>query len=132
VGGETHTLDAEDLTILRRASGDLVVKEALGRFAAIDPVLTPALRREGLAREVVSRVQRLRKDAGLAVSDRIHLTIWGAPEIGEAVAEYKEWIAGEVLARTLLMGREGTVAEPAAHAVEIDGLTVHVALTRDE
>ncbi len=132
VEGETHALDAEDLTILRRASGDLVVKESLGRFAAIDPQLTPALRREGLAREVVSRVQRLRKDTGLAVSDRIHLRLWGAPEIAEAVGEYKEWIAGEVLARTVTIGRDGNVAETATQAVEIDGLTVHVALTRDE
>ena len=132
VEGETHVLDAEDLTILRRASGDLVVKESLGRFAAIDPQLTPALRREGLAREVVSRVQRLRKDTGLAVSDRIHLRLWGTPEIAEAVGEYKEWIAGEVLARTVTIGRDGNVAETATHAVEIDGLTVHVALTRDE
>ena len=132
VEGETHTLDGEDLTILRRASGALVVKEALGRFAAIDPALTPALKREGLSREVVSRVQRLRKETGLAVSDRIRLWIWGAGEIEEAVAEYKDWIAGEVLARDVTVGRDEVVAEQATHAVEIDGLSVHVALTRDE
>lgn len=132
VEGETHTLDAEDLTILRRASGALVVKEALGRFAAIDPALTPALKQEGLSREVVSRVQRLRKETGLAVSDRIRLWIWGAGEIEEAVTEYKEWIAGEVLARGVTVGRDEVVAEQATYAVEIDGLSVHVALTRDE
>ncbi|HEX4933878.1 MAG TPA: DUF5915 domain-containing protein, partial [Gemmatimonadaceae bacterium] len=132
VEGETHTLDPEDLTILRRASGALVVKEALGRFAAIDPALTPALVQEGLAREVVSRVQRLRKETALAVSDRIGLQIWGAPELESAVAEYKEWIAGEVLARRVTVGRDDVVVEPEAHAVEIDGLHVHVALTRDE
>ena len=41
--------------------------------AALDPTVTPELRAEGLAREMVSRVQRLRKEAGLAVSDRIGL-----------------------------------------------------------
>lgn len=132
VDGETHTLDADDLTIVRRAAGTLVVKEALGRFAAIDPVLTPALRREGLAREVVSRIQRLRKERGLAVSDRIRLHVWGAAEIEDAVSEYKEWIAGEVLARAVAVGRDGQTAESAAHPVEIDGLTGCVALTRDE
>jgi isoleucyl-tRNA synthetase len=132
VDGETHTLDADDLTIVRRAAGALVVKEALGRFAAIDPVLTPELRREGLAREVVSRVQRLRKETGLAVSDRIRLHVWGAAEIEDAVSEYKEWIAGEVLARAVAVGRDGQVAESAAHSVEIDGLAGYVALTRDD
>ncbi|MFN8667663.1 MAG: isoleucine--tRNA ligase [Gemmatimonadaceae bacterium] len=132
VEGETHTLDAEDLTILRRASGALVVKEALGRFAAIDPAMTPALMQEGLSREVVSRVQRLRKESGLAVSDRIRLQIWGAPEIESAVSEYKEWIAGEVLARHVTVGRDGVVDEHEAHEVEIDGLLGRVALTRDE
>lgn len=132
VEGETHTLDAEDLAILRRASGALVVKEAQGRFAAIDPVLTPELLREGMAREVVSRVQRLRKERGLAVSDRIRLAVWGAPEIEAGVEEYRDWIAGEVLARAVTVGRGGEMGEHAAHAVEIDGLSVHVALTRDE
>ncbi len=132
VEGETHVLDPEDLSILRRASGDLVVKEAQGRFAAIDPVLTPELLREGMAREVVSRVQRLRKERGLAVSDRIVLAIWGAREIEAGVEEHQEWIAGEVLARRVTVGRDGSTEEHAAHTVEIDGLTVHVALTRDE
>jgi len=132
VEGETHELDPDDLSILRRASGELVVKEAQGRFAAIDPVLTPELLREGMAREVVSRVQRLRKERGLAVSDRIVLAIWGAREIEAGVEEHQEWIAGEVLARRVTVGRDGSSEEHAAHTVEIDGLTVHVALTRDE
>ena len=132
VEGETHVLDPDDVSILRRASGDLVVKEAQGRFAAIDPALTPELLREGMAREVVSRVQRLRKERGLAVSDRITLAIWGAREIEAGVEEHQEWIAGEVLARRVTVGRDGSMEENAAHTVEIDGLTVHVALTRDE
>ncbi|MCC6928528.1 MAG: class I tRNA ligase family protein [Gemmatimonadaceae bacterium] len=132
VEGETHTLDAEDLTIVRRASGALVVKEAQGRFAAIDPAMSPALVQEGLSREVVSRVQRLRKESGLAVSDRIGLRIWGAGEIELAVTEYKEWIAGEVLARRVTVGRDDVLDEHEAHEVEIDGLHARVALTRDE
>jgi hypothetical protein len=58
--------------------------------------------------------------------------VWGAPEIEAGVVEYKDWIAGEVLARVVTVGRGDEMGEHAAHAVEIDGLTVHVALTRDE
>ena len=66
VDGTDHELAADDFTIVRRASGSLAVQEDGARFAAIDPVVSPALRAEGIARELVSRIQRLRKDSGLA------------------------------------------------------------------
>jgi isoleucyl-tRNA synthetase len=127
----SHVLEPEDVTILRRAAGALVVKEAAGLFAAIDPTVTDALRNEGLARELVSRVQRARKEAGLAVSDRIHLWLEGASEIEHAASEYKDWISGEVLARDLAVGKMPADVEYAARTVEIDGLSVRVALTTD-
>jgi isoleucyl-tRNA synthetase len=131
VDGLSHALDAEDLVIVRRAAGDLVVKEAEGHFVAIDPAVTPALRREGLAREVVSRLQRLRKDRGFAVSDRIRLWLRGDPEIELAAREYIDWMAGEVLAREILVGAEASSGEPAASEIEIDGLALNVALKVD-
>ena len=134
VDGETHGLDADDLTILRRASGDLVVEEAHGFFAAIDPTMTPALKREGLAREVISRVQRMRKDAGLAVSDRIRLSIDGDPEVVDAAREHLEWIADEVLATRVDVGEQGAATEYmlARLAVDLDGIHADLALTKDE
>jgi isoleucyl-tRNA synthetase len=131
VEGETRHLEVEDLTIVRRASGDLVVKEGLGRFAAIDPSVTPALRQEGLAREFVSRVQRSRKDADLAVSDRIRLAVDGAQELNEAVAEYKDWIAGEVLAVDIVIGGNGFNHFPISQTADIDGYSVRFALTTE-
>jgi isoleucyl-tRNA synthetase len=132
IESHSHVLEPDDLTIVRRAVGSLVVKEALGLFAAIDPTITESLRREGLARELVSRVQRLRKDTGLAVSDRILLWVGGAPEIEEAVEEYKDWIAGEVLARDIRVGGSLEGVEYAAQTVEIDDLQVRAALTLDD
>ena len=127
----SHVLAAEDLVILRRAAGALVVKEALGLFVAIDPTVSPALRQEGLARELVSRIQRMRRDAGLAVSDRIRLWIAGPPEIESATREYQDWIAAEVLARDLVIGESPEGVEYAAPSVEIEGLAATVALTPD-
>lgn len=131
VDAQTHVLDADDLTVLRRAAGELVVKEAMGLFAAIDPRITDGLRREGLARELVSRIQRMRKEAALAVSDRIRLHLDGADEIERAAREYKDWIAGEVLAREFTIGESGLAVESRPQSVEIDGLPVRVALTSD-
>ena len=89
--------------IHRRASGPLVVQEDGARFAAIDTTLTPELRAEGMAREIVSRVQRLRKDTGLAVSDRIRLQVAGPEALRAIVEQHRQWIAGEVLAREMIV-----------------------------
>ena len=134
VDGETHGLDAADLTIVRRASGALIVEEERGYFAAIDPVLTPELEREGLAREVISRVQRMRKEAGLAVSDRISLWIGGDPPVLEAASGHRDWIAEEVLATVVFIGDAGQAKENklARQSVDLDGIHADLALTRDE
>ena len=129
VGNDSHELSAEDLTIVRSASGELVVKEAGGYFAALDPMVSRELRHEGLARELVSRVQRLRKELGFAVSDRITLSVAAAGEIQEAVKAFDKWTAAEVLAVKIFVGGkiEGTHA---THTFDLDGQNVEVALER--
>jgi isoleucyl-tRNA synthetase len=130
VDGTDHQLTPDEVTIHRRASGPLVVQEDGARFAAIDTTVTPELRAEGMAREMVSRIQRLRKDTGLAVSDRIRLQIAG-PDALRAIAEqHRQWIAGEVLAREMIV-TDALSADPSAIALELDGMTAHIALTRD-
>ena len=130
VDGETHALDREDVNIIRRASGALVVEEDGGFFAAIDPTVTLELKREGLARELVSRVQRMRKEAGLAVSDRIALTVVGADEVRAVIDAHGEWIASEVLATELVTGGELTGRYDATQELDLDGAVARVAFTR--
>jgi isoleucyl-tRNA synthetase len=129
VGNESHLLAPEDVTIVRRATGDLVVKEDGGYFAAIDPTVTPELKREGIARELVSRIQRLRKELNFAVSDRVVLGIYGEADVQDAASTHRAWIAEEVLAREVQMGAHPG-ADHATFAVDLDGLTAHIALTR--
>ena len=132
VDGDTHQLAPDDVTIVRRATGALVVEEEHGYFAAIDPSVTPELRREGMARELISRVQRMRKDAGLAVSDRIRLAIGGDPDVVEAAAMHREWIAGEVLATEIVLGGDVEGNTLARQRLDLDGIRADLALTRDE
>jgi isoleucyl-tRNA synthetase len=132
VDGETHELVADDLTILRRASGELVVQEEHGFFAALDTTVTPELRLEGVAREVISRVQRMRKEAGLAVSDRIRLFISGDAPVVEAAGTHRSWIADEVLATELAVGATPQNDMLARQALDLDGIHADLALTRDE
>ncbi|HEY0996672.1 MAG TPA: isoleucine--tRNA ligase [Gemmatimonadaceae bacterium] len=128
-GGHTHPLAMDDLTILRRASGALVVEEDRGYFAAIDPAVTPELRAEGMARELISRVQRLRKESGLAVSDRIVLTVAGDSTVRGVLEGHGAWIREEVLA-TGLVAVDELPGDHAMAAVDLDETTAHIALTR--
>jgi isoleucyl-tRNA synthetase len=130
VGNESRMLDADDLVIVRRATGALTVKEEDGRFAAIDPTVTPELRREGIAREVVSQLQRLRRDLAFAVSDRIRLRIDAPDDVHAAILEYNDWIANELLARELTVGVI-PVGQQATHELDLDGSLVRVAITKE-
>jgi isoleucyl-tRNA synthetase len=129
VENESRELSAEDLTVVRRASGELVVKEESGYFAALDPVVTRELRLEGLARELVSRIQKLRKELGFAVSDRITLFVGADAEIQEAVKAFQKWIAEEVLAVRVSNG-DKIEEKHATHSFDLDGQSVEVALER--
>jgi isoleucyl-tRNA synthetase len=140
VEGVDRLIDPEDVAIIRRASGAAVVQEDAGYGVALDPTVTPALRSEGLAREVISRVQRLRKEAKLDVSDRIVLAVSGEAEVNEAVAEHRSRIADEVLAVRMLVGVEagtpfGQTTDgdtwTATQVVDVEGRSVHLALRKE-
>jgi len=130
VDGETHVLTADDLEIHTSAAGDLMVQESAGFVTAIDPAITESLRLEGLAREIVSRVQRMRKDAALAVSDRIRLAVTGDAAVRAAVSSHGAWIAHEVLATELIGDSDRLQDHMAAETLDLDGVTVRVAFTR--
>jgi isoleucyl-tRNA synthetase len=126
-------LDATRVTITARAATALVVEQGEGLSVALDPAITPALRAEGMAREVVSRVQRVRKEAGLAVSDRIRLAIAAPVEVQEALRTHAAWIAGEVLARECIIADALPMSPPwpTTAEVELDGPTARIALTKE-
>ena len=130
VDGVATALEGDDVVLTRSAAGDLVVAGDGVYVAAVDPRLTVELRREGTARELVSRVQRLRKDTGLAVSDRIHLTVGGVVAVREAAREHHAWISGEVLA-TVFEVQDSEVAPTVSVAVDLDGFAAWITLERD-
>ena len=131
VGGERHALQPDDVTVHRQARGDVVVRADGGVVAAVDPALTDELRQEGLAREVVSRVQRLRREAGFQVTDRIELWVGGDRDVEEATRRHAGYIAEETLARALTVGAPAApAAADLAQEVELDGLRARVAVRR--
>jgi isoleucyl-tRNA synthetase len=95
---------------------------------ALELELTPELRLEGTAREVVRLVQDARKAAGLDVSDRIVLGLQVAGEVAEAIRVHADDIAAETLATRLLV--EDLPDATFRHEAEIDGSALTVALRR--
>ncbi|GAA4214809.1 isoleucine--tRNA ligase [Actinocatenispora rupis] len=73
----------------------------------LDVTLTPELRAEGLARDLIRVVQTARRDAGLAVADRIALTVDAPPAVGAALDAYREMVAAETLAESVERGALG-------------------------
>jgi isoleucyl-tRNA synthetase len=130
VEGESFGVLAEEVTIVRRASGGLMVKEEQGYFAALDAHITPELRSEGIARELVSRVQRLRKESGLAVSDRVRVRVSGTPEVETVLRQFGDYISSEVLAVELGAGEPDATTSDAVQETDLDGLAVRIALSR--
>jgi len=128
VAGESHTLQEGDLDVAQEASEGLVVKGEGGYTVALDPELDEELLAEGVARELVNRIQRLRKDAGLEVTDRIELAIGGSEAIRTAADRHEGFIGGETLALAVTVG-EG-VAGGYSHVrdVDIDGTPAQIGL----
>lgn len=129
--GNTFPVEGDWLEIAEEATGDFVVRSE-GDFAvALDPTLDGDLRSEGMARELVNRIQRLRRDAGLEITDRIRLGIEGPDEVRSAVARFESYIAKETLALDVMGGTSGMEQEyEAVLEDEIDGSLVRVALSR--
>ncbi|MFC1662373.1 class I tRNA ligase family protein, partial [Gemmatimonadota bacterium] len=133
VNGHSYGLEPGELDVVEEAEGGLVV-QGDGRFmAALDPALDDDLRREGLARELVNRIQRLRKEAGLNITDRISLGLFGPEEVRVAAEEFREFITGETLA-TQYMVAEAEVGErfDVVKEVSLDGIPARIALARME
>ena len=100
---------------------------------ALDPSLDDALLEEGTARELVNRIQRLRKDTGLEITDRIRLGIFGEDGVTDAARAHEAFISSETLAVEVRIGHPddaGTDGYDAVVDVDLDGVPARIALSR--
>ncbi len=97
INGKNIILGAEDVEISSKdIEGWLVANEG-GLTVALDVTLTDDLRKEGVARELINRVQNTRKDSGLEVTDKIKLTVLKFNNLQQAITDNKEYIMSETL-----------------------------------
>jgi isoleucyl-tRNA synthetase len=116
----------EEVQVVEQGVGSFVATGAQGLTVALDTTLTEELRREGLAREIINKVQNLRKKSGLEVSDRIRLSITGPAAVLAAVADHADRITGETLAVGVADGADLPYKEEFA----IDDIAIGIALDK--
>ncbi|HKH84251.1 MAG TPA: class I tRNA ligase family protein, partial [Gemmatimonadales bacterium] len=131
VDGEQAIFHPEDVVIEREVASDWLVASDGPFVAALDPDLDIDLKREGLAREVVNRVQRIRKEAGYLYSDRISLWLDGDPPLLDAARAHADFIRGETLARRYEVGARAPKSD-LEQQVDIDGQGVVVGVQRHQ
>jgi flagellar biosynthesis GTPase FlhF len=103
-GAQVLTLQPDEIDVRLEAKEGFATGAGGGMVVAIDTTVTPELRAEGLAREVVSRCQGMRKQLGLPFEARIVTTIDAGGELGAAVEQHQELIAGETLSVEIRLG----------------------------
>ena len=122
--------DQETLLVDRQSLEGTVVDTADGVTVALDLELTPALLAEGLAREVINRVQNQRKEQGLELDDRIRLAVGASGAMAEAVQEHWSLISGEVLAQGDCPELGASPEGPTVCDYEVEGHPVRIALEK--
>ena len=129
VDGTSFEYRPEDVVVEREVSTDWLVQTEGSLVVALNPEMSSELQQEGLARELVNRVQRLRKDAGYDYTTRIALAVTGADDVLAAARAFDTFIAGETLARRFEIGDE-LVGPDVRETVNLNGRDVVVMLER--
>ena len=121
--GRVENITADDLVINREERPGLVASSENGVTIALETALTTELEAEGMARELVSKIQNLRKEQKFDVTDRIEV-IYSAPAETAAMLEsFKDYICSEVLAVKFAPGTGAT-------ELDVNGIAVAVTVTK--
>ncbi|MEO0045365.1 MAG: Isoleucine--tRNA ligase, partial [Bacteroidota bacterium] len=99
-------LSLEDVEISSQDIPGWLVANANGITVALDITLTEELKNEGIARELVNRIQNLRKDSGFEVTDKIKVHIQYNAILAKAIQENENYIKSETLTETLVLEKE--------------------------
>jgi isoleucyl-tRNA synthetase len=126
VDGHEHQLAADDVQLTLRPLEGYGLEREGSHAVALDLELDEDLRQEGWAREVVHAVQNVRKETGLAVEDRIRLSLGGDPELIDAARAHQAYLAGETLATEVAF----VDALADGMAVTLDGRGLQVAVEK--
>ncbi len=117
INGETAEVEAADVEIFSEDIPGWLVANDGSLTVALDITVTEELRNEGIAREIVNRIQNIRKNSDFDITDRIKVVISPSKDTDEAIKQYSEYISRQVLANSLTIGEI-----PEGKGVELEGL----------
>ena len=124
VEGQDVVVDAADVEIISEDIPGWLVSNEGSLTVALEVELTDELRQEGMARELINRIQNLRKETGLEITDRINVTVAPNEQTDAAIANYKDYIKGQVLAEDVV------IAENDGIETEFDDFKLNITITK--
>ena len=124
VEGQDVIVELADVEIINEDIPGWLVANDGNLTVALEVELNDELRNEGMARELINRIQNLRKDCGLEITDRVNVSISPDDRVKAAVDSFSNYIKGQVLADSI------TIAENNGHVVDLDGFNVYIDVTK--
>ena len=128
VKGQTFEVTPEEVEVQQKSAEGFSIAQESGYLAAVDTRLSDDLLMEGLAREVVRRVQTLRKDADFNIEDKIQVRYIASERLNKAIQQFNDYIQTETLSTSL----ESAVPNDGFHTEDFtfDGETLSVGVKR--
>ncbi len=126
ISGKSITLSLEDVEISSQDIPGWLVANANGITVALDITLTEALKNEGIARELVNRIQNIRKDSGFEVTDKIKVQLQHHPILAQAITENENYIKSETLTESLVLENEITEGSE----IEFDEIKTRILISK--
>ena len=126
IAGNIVTLSLEDVEITSQDIEGWLVANANGITVALDITISEELKKEGIARELVNRIQNLRKEAGFDVTDKIKVSVQKNDKINQAILDNQEYIKSETLTAELVLKdriENGTI-------IEFDDITTMILISK--
>ena len=124
IDGAPVTVDVADVEIISEDIPGWLVSNDGSLTVALEVELTEDLLNEGMARELINRIQNMRKDAGLEITDRIAIKVSPNDSIAKAIANYEDYVKTQVLADSI------SVEDNAGTDVEFDNFVVRIQVTK--
>jgi isoleucyl-tRNA synthetase len=128
VNGQMTAIDLADVEIISEDIPGWLVANEGSVTVALDVTITPELQQEGLARDIINRIQNIRKNRDYEITDRINITFAKSAETSETIANFGEYIGAQVLANSVTVVDQ-LADEPTVETLDIDGLAVVVNIT---
>lgn len=124
------TITTEDVEIIPEDIPGWLVANDGNVTVALDISVTKELKNEGLARELINRIQNIRKDSDFEITDKVNITLCGGTNLQECLEQFGDYIAAQVLAESITI--EDICCDSEAVELDIDGEKVNARVIRNQ